>query len=205
MLIIGAKGHAKEVLDILKEQYDPDKLFFFDNLKDDTVKKFYGFPIIGNLKEVEDLFLSDIRFSLALGGTVRRKNLVMKINSLGGELISIISGSANVSNNCIIGNGANIMPFASVFGNAIIGEGVLVNSYSSIHHDSVVGAYTEISPGARILGNCQIGSFCSVGTNATILPNTSIINNTIVGAGSVITKNIEIAGTYVGVPAKRIK
>tara|TARA_R100000935_G_scaffold9921_3_gene19912 strand:- start:10225 stop:10842 length:618 start_codon:yes stop_codon:yes gene_type:complete len=205
MLIVGAKGHATEVLDILKEKYDLDRLFFFDNMKNHDVGNFFGFPIIDNYEKVANLFLSDKRFYLALGGTLRRKCLVLKMNSLGGELCSIISKRSYTSCNSKIGKGVNIMSFSSVYGDAVVGEGVLLNSYASIHHGSNVGIYTEISPGARILGNCKIGKSCSIGTNATILPNISITDNTIVGAGSVITKNIEIAGTYVGVPAKRIK
>ena len=44
-----------------------------------------------------------------------------------------------------------------------------------------------------------------VGTGAQILQGLTICDDTIIGAGAVVTKDILEPGTYVGIPAKKIK
>jgi UDP-N-acetylbacillosamine N-acetyltransferase len=60
-------------------------------------------------------------------------------------------------------------------------------------------------PGAKILGTAKIGSRCRIGTNSTILPGIEICDDVVIGAGAVVTKNITEPGTYVGVPAKKMR
>lgn len=204
MLVIGAGGHALEVLDVLNEKNSDLRLSFFDNISNDAKNNFYSYPIIKNYTEVKKLFQHNRDFVLALGGTNKRFHLSEKIISLGGNLLQIISTRANVSQKSSIGKGVNIMPFSGIFGNAIIEDGVLVNAYCSIHHDVIIGKFSELSPGCRILGGSKIGKYCTIGTNAVILPNIQIGDQIIIGAGSVVTKNIDEIGIYVGSPARKI-
>lgn len=205
MIVIGAKGHAKEILDIYNAQDKDINLYFFDNVSSLTKMEFFNHPIISKEIEVRDILKRDNQFVLGLGGPQGRKLLAQLLRDYGGELKSVISSNTHISINSFIGDGVNIMPFSSVIGNAILMEGVLLNSYASVHHDASVGKYSELSPGSRILGYCQIGEMCSIGANAVILPGINICNNVVVGAGSVVTQDILEMGVYVGVPAKKIK
>lgn len=44
-----------------------------------------------------------------------------------------------------------------------------------------------------------------IGAGATVKNNLIICEKTVVGAGAAVVRNIEEPGTYVGVPARRIK
>ena len=44
-----------------------------------------------------------------------------------------------------------------------------------------------------------------MGTGARIIQGHKITEDTIIGAGAVVLKDIDEAGTYVGVPAKKVK
>ena len=81
----------------------------------------------------------------------------------------------------------------------------LINCYSGIFHDTKIGDYNEIMPGAKLLGNVTIGNSCRIGTNSTILPNINICDNVVIGAGAVVTRDITEAGTYIGIPAKKVE
>lgn len=205
MVIIGAKGHAKEVLDLFQEREREEDLHFFDNVTETKDARLLNFPLVKNLDDLEEIFLSDSRFVLGLGGTGRRQKLVHQLLEIGGELTSVISLSAKISRNSSVGAGVNIMALSSISGDAVVEEGVLVHSCASIHHDSFVGEYSEISPGARILGYCNIGKRCSIGSNAVILPGVSITDDVIIGAGAVVTKDITEQGIYAGTPTQKIK
>ncbi len=205
MLIIGAKGHAKEIVEIIRENDMNNEVFFFDNISENIDNHLYGYPILKSFKEVDKLFKVDNGFTLGLGNPEIRHRLTQLLIEKGGEFRSLISKKALVATNVQYGMGINIMPFASIFNDVILGSGILVNSFASVHHNCKIGDFTELSPGCRILGRCTIGSMCSVGANAVILPGIEISANVIVGAGAIVTKHINESGVYVGNPAKKIK
>ena len=89
--------------------------------------------------------------------------------------------------------------------NVTIGRHVLLNLNATIGHDAVIGDYCTINPGANISGNVTIGEGCFIGTGATIIEKVTIAPWTVIGAGAVVVEDITEPGTYVGVPAKRIK
>ncbi|MCF0112187.1 MAG: acetyltransferase, partial [Erysipelotrichaceae bacterium] len=51
----------------------------------------------------------------------------------------------------------------------------------------------------------HIGSMTWIGAGATVSNKISICSNCMIGAGAVVVKNITEEGTYVGVPAKKIR
>jgi len=93
MLIIGAKGFAKEVLEICHQNNDLDNLVFYDDVNDDIGDKLYDqFPILKSLEEAQDYFSSiDNRFTLGIGTPLIRRILHDKFVQSGGVLKSTIS------------------------------------------------------------------------------------------------------------------
>ncbi len=72
-------------------------------------------------------------------------------------------------------------------------------------HNVQIGDYMTVAPNAIILGFVNIESKCYIGANASILPRINVCSDVIIGAGAVVTKDITEPGTYVGIPAKKIK
>ena len=60
-------------------------------------------------------------------------------------------------------------------------------------------------PGSIISGNCKIGNRVYLGTNSCIREKINICNDTTIGLSSGVVKDINIGGTYVGSPVKKIK
>lgn len=207
MIIVGAKGHAKEILDLFEKQNRTEKLFFFDDYSKDLSKKLFDkFKILKTENEVKEVFKLENGFVLGLGGVVNRKMMFKKFIELGGEPFSIISNNATIGlYNVFLGKGLNIMHNVSVFNDVTIGNGTLLNSFVSVHHDCEIGQFCEISPGARVLGRVKVGNYTSIGANAVVLPDVVVGDNVTIGAGAVVTKNTGDNATYVGIPAKRIK
>lgn len=207
MIVIGAKGHAKEVLEVISESNRfSGKIFLFDDVNAEALpKSLEHLPLIRSIIEAKAELLNNKQFILGIGGPLQRSAIVEKFEVLGGELTSIISKRAVVSESAAVEGGVNIMPFSAIFGDVTIGVGVLINSYASVHHDSQISDYVELSPGCRILGRCKVGRFSSIGSNAVVLPDVEIGENVLIGAGSVVTKSLLEPGTYIGAPAKKIK
>jgi sugar O-acyltransferase (sialic acid O-acetyltransferase NeuD family) len=208
MIIIGAKGFAKEVLEILHQLKDLDNLVFYDDVNNDAPEILFGrFPVLKSIFEAENYFNTiDCRFTIGIGNPVLRKKLFDKFKAIGGEFTSVISPKASVGhfgNN--IGEGCNIMTGTVITNDVIINNGVLVNLNCTIGHDCEIGNFVEMSPGVHISGNCSLGDYCVLGTNASVLPKIKIGRNVIVGAGSVVTKDLPDNCVAVGIPAKVIR
>ena len=86
-----------------------------------------------------------------------------------------------------------------------IGKGCIINTCSSVDHDCIVGDYVHIAVGSHLCGTVIVGDGTWIGAGATVSNNVSICTNCIIGAGAVVVNDIKECGTYVGVPARRIK
>jgi sugar O-acyltransferase (sialic acid O-acetyltransferase NeuD family) len=208
MLVVGAKGFAKEVLEVLYQLDDLHELVFYDDVNSDLPDLLYNrFPILKSLDQAKDYFQSvDKRFTIGIGNPVLRKKLLDTFSSLGGEITSTLSSKATIGRyGNIIGAGSNIMTGCVLTNDIQIGKGTLINLNCTVGHDCIIGAYVEMSPGVHVSGNCIVGDFTVLGTNATVLPKVKIGKNVIVGAGSVVTKDLPDNCVAVGIPAKVIK
>lgn len=203
MLIVGAGGHAKEVLDVLLPTIKNGIVYFFDDTKGKLFKIHDEYDVIYDEIDVKKLFQSDMRFYLGVGTPTIRCKLTEKMLQIGGELAKVISNSSIVSNYSSIEG--DIMHQVFVGSNVHIGVGALINFGSQVHHDVIVGKYAEVGPGSILLGNSKVGDFSRIGSNATILPKVKVGNNSIIGAGALVTKDIPPNSIAYGVPAKVVK
>lgn len=209
MLIIGAGGHAKELLSILLSNplYIDSIIMFFDNKNPNNKLLYNSYSILNKPEEVLSYFREvGTSFAIGIGGTHKRKFMSLLIEELGGVLQSIIAPTSRIGiYDMNLATGLNIMDFTIVSNSVSIGRGTLINSFSSIHHDVQIGEFCEISPRATILGNVKIGNFTAIGAGAVVLPRINIGNNVVVGAGSVVTKDIDDNVIVMGVPARIIR
>jgi sugar O-acyltransferase (sialic acid O-acetyltransferase NeuD family) len=207
MLIIGAKGFAKEILEICHQKNELQNLVFYDDISGDTNILYEKFPILQNVEAAADYFKTvDQKFALGIGNPKLRKKLADKFTNIGGELVSTISIKADIGSYGItIGDGANILDGAKISNDVTIGYAPIIYYNSIITHDVKIGDFVEISPGVKILGRATIGNFCQLGAGTIILPDIKIGNNVIIGAGTVVTKDLPDNCTAVGVPSKIIK
>jgi sugar O-acyltransferase (sialic acid O-acetyltransferase NeuD family) len=202
MIVAGASRHAKEILQILREQ-EGNQFVLFDDVSSEIEDYFDGTPIVRSLESMPNEVK---KFVLALGGTNSRKYVFEKLTNIGLEPISVVASSAVVGiYRSHFGKGLNIMHHCFISDGVKIGQGCLINALVSIHHDVVLGDFVEVSPGASILGGCQIGALTSIGSGARILPNVHIGRNCKIGAGTIVTKDLPDNVVAVGVPARIVK
>lgn len=204
MLIIGAKGFAKEVLEVCYQLQQVDNLAFFDDVNEDAPDVLYGaFPVLKSVDAVMHYFKTvDAAFTIGIGNPILRKKLAQQFENMGGTYISTISPLAHVGHfGNTIGLGSNIMTGTVITNDVTIGSGVLINLNCTVGHDSIIGDFVELSPGVHVSGNCTIGAYSNIGTNATILPKVTLGENVIVGAGSIVIKDVPANCLVVGVPA----
>lgn len=204
MIIVGAKGFAKQVVEVFYQTGMHECVYFFDNVSQEA-DLLFGHKVVRDFAQVRQIFSVNRAFCLGIGGPHLRKELTLQFKQLGGDLQSLISPFAHIAVHSSVSIGVSILTGVVVENDALIQEGALLNTQASVHHDAVVGAFAEIAPGARILGGCIIGEEAFVGANAVILPKINIGHRAVVGAGAVVTRDVEPASLVVGNPAKHIR
>jgi sugar O-acyltransferase (sialic acid O-acetyltransferase NeuD family) len=198
MLVIGAGGHALEVLDVLEERSIEDEIFFFDdtNANQTTIKKY---KVLKSVEEVISTLTKELEFIIAVGNPFVRRAFYERFSSVKGKFRSIKSITSFISNSSS-GEEYDVMKNCFIGPASVIRTGSLINTGAQVHHGVYIGEFSEISPRAVLLGNASIGSYCTIGANSTVLPKIKIGSNVIIGAGSVVTKDLPDNCMAAGVP-----
>lgn len=200
VIIIGAGGHAKVVADIILKSGDSVLGFLDDSVF--SSGSFCGFPIIGKVKDYERF--NDRVFVIAIGNSQVREKIADELKGV--RWYTAVHPDAVLSDlDVSIDEGTVIMANAVINPGAHIGRHCIVNTGAIIEHDNKIGDYSHISVGAKSAGTVSIGRHVWIGAGATISNNISICSDCMIGAGSVVIRNIEKPGTYIGVPARKIK
>lgn len=195
MVLYGAGGHAKVVLDCIRSMGKDVNLVFDDS---DEKKDLKGIPIVHYNRELrsrEDLII-------AIGDNMKRKLVAERISHRPGEAIH---GSAKISHHAHLGEGTVVMPSVIVNADAVTGIHCILNSACIVEHDCVLEDYVHIAPKAALGGEVKIGEGTLVGIGAIVLPQVSVGKWCIVGAGAVVTRDVPDYSIVAGVPAHIIK
>ena len=209
LLIIGAGGHAKVVLETAISMNLYDEFAFIDDCfmkgsEDLFVSKW---PIIGNTKDISNKVIKDkFNFALvAIGNNERRVDLLNKLKKNDFKVPSLIHPSATISPSSNINEGCVIFAKSVIQAEVNIGFGVIINTSCSIDHECIIEECAHICPGAHLAGRVSIGQLSTVGIGASVIQDIKIGDQVFIGAGSAVINNIEDKMTVAGVPAKLIK
>lgn len=203
LIVAGAGGHCKVVLDIILEDGKYEPVGLLSSGKEEAV---LGVPVIGNDDNLEELFAAGVRCGfVAVGSNRIRAKVAKKMREIGYQLITPISRFAVVSRFSKIGCGTVVMPGAVVNAGAEIGEGCILNTNCSVDHDCVLEDYVHIAPGCAVSGFTKIGSGSFLGTGARVIDGIQIGSNIMLGAGAAAISDLPNNCTAVGVPARVIK
>jgi sugar O-acyltransferase (sialic acid O-acetyltransferase NeuD family) len=145
---------------------------------------------------------------IGIGSISIRKKIVDKLNKYKNVYFPSIIHPSVIKDPRItkltIGKGVIICARTVLTTNIFINDFTQINIGCTISHDAHIGSFITISPGVNISGNVTILNNTFIGAGSTIIENITINSEIIVGAGSVVISNLELPGTYVGVPAKKI-
>ena len=206
IVVYGAGGHAKVVLDVLEKA----GACAIAGLLDDSVglagEMRSGYRVLGGSALFQGLIDEGVKgIIVALGDNLRRRAVFDAARASGFELVSAIHPSSLLGSRVRIGAGCVLVAGVVVNVDAEIGDNVIVNTSASVDHDCRIGAHVHLSPGVRLAGRVTVGAFTHIGIGAVVLPNLSIGKHCIVGAGSVVREDVPDGMVVVGNPARIIK
>ncbi|WP_158976800.1 acetyltransferase [Cellulophaga sp. L1A9] len=208
VIVFGASGHAKVIIDILEKQNQYDIFGLIDSYKPKDALLF-DYKILGSEDDLLALVKEHTIYGIivAIGDNCTRKIITHKIQEVCPDLhfINAIHPNAILGKNVVLGAGTVVMPGAIINSDSKIGNSCIVNTNASVGHDSILNDFSSISPGVKMGGNLRLGFCSAISIGATVIENITIGDNTIIGAGAVVTKNFPNCIVAYGSPAKIIR
>lgn len=196
MILIGASGHAKVILDIL-EKSDQEVKGLVDANPDITALQRY--PVF---YDQEFQFSKEDDYLISIGSNIIRKKIA---NSHLLKYDWAIHPSVILGDDVTIGQGTVIMGNAIINSSTSIGNHCIINTSASIDHDNFLNDFVHVSPNATLCGAVTVGEGTHIGAGATIIPNIAIGKWATIGAGAVIIEDVPDGAIVVGNPGRIIK
>lgn len=204
LLVYGAGGHSKVVLDCARASEGAAELAVVDDRYSTGGSTFYDCPVIGGRAAVlGSAQWTDWPFIVAIGRNATRAEIFELLLAHNLHATAVIHPMAAISPRCSVGPGSVVMPRAVINADSTIGRNCIVNTSCIVEHDCVVGDHAHLSPGATLGGGVRVGSYAHVGLGAIVLPGVEIGECAVIGAGAVVLRNVEAGSTVVGVPATK--
>lgn len=207
VIILGAGGHGRVVLDILLQAGQHQVAGFLDNNADIHGRRVDGIPVLGSIDDLAELAGQHgcDAVVVAIGDNGARRGLARRVEAIGLDLINAIHPSATLANTATLGRNVVIAAGVVVCAHCQVGNSVILNTGCIVDYQTMIGEGSHICPGVRIAGRVKVEPGAFIGIGATVIPKITLGCESIVGAGSVVIEDVPALATVVGVPARSIK
>ncbi len=194
VIIIGAGGHAKVLLDILLGQNIPVLGFLERDTKScEANHLLYDIPILGTDDDINRYNRTAIDLVNGIGSigisTVRRK-VYERFKKQGYQFRQVIHPSAVISSRTSLEEGVQVMAGAVINIDCQIKEDAIINTRASIDHDCIIGKHAHIAPGSVLSGAVSVGEATLVGVGSCVRQGITIGNQVLIGSGSNVISDI---------------
>jgi sugar O-acyltransferase (sialic acid O-acetyltransferase NeuD family) len=205
LLIYGASGHAKVVLDAALRLEAFEVMGIVDDDPTRHGQTLFGVPILGDYAQLESPSFRRCQIVVAVGRNDARRKIVGRLAKLGCTFAAVIHPSAQIGVGASFGKGTVITAGAVVNSDTTIGDHVIINTGATVDHDCIIGDYAHIAPGVHLAGGVSVGALAHIGIGASVIQGVSIGEGSIVAAGASVVKDISAGVIVGGVPAEVLR
>jgi sugar O-acyltransferase (sialic acid O-acetyltransferase NeuD family) len=206
VLIVGAGGHGKVVLDILRaaDLYEPAGFIDADPALAGTSSG--GIKVLGAMNLLPKLHRQGIKAAIvAIGDARARRHCAALLRELGIELVNAVHPTAFVSPTAVLGQGVVVAAQAAVSTESRVDDLAIINTSAVVDHECHIGEAAHVCPGAHLAGRVSVGRDSFIGLGANVIQCLKIGEGATVGAGAVVREDVPAFSTVVGVPARVIR
>lgn len=207
ILIYGASGHAKMIVDIIHKNRNYNIVGFLDTYKTPG-ENVYGYYVLGGMDALNTIIkeFNVKAIVIGIGNNFLRKQAFEKIKNSCPNInfASIIHPSAIIANDVEIPMGSVLMAGSIVNADAQVGRFCLINTKASLGHDSIMKDFSSLAPAVTTGGNVEIGYCSAICISATLVNNVKIGNHSVVGASSLVLNDIGNLKLALGSPIESI-
>ena len=208
VLVVGASGHAKVVVDAIRSMGEMDLIGIVD--RDEPVgQTVHGLPVLASDRDVERVVEAHAieAVVVAIGDNWTRGEVARAIKAKVPTITfaTVVHRAAQISRDAAIGEGTVVFAGAVVNPGARVGRHCIINTNATVDHDCTLADDVSIAPGATLGGNVLIGESSSVGLGANVIHSVSIGRHSVVGAGATVLTDLPDQVVAFGVPARVVR
>lgn len=187
IILLGAGGHSKVLLDVLNILELPVRGVCDPILYEKGKNIWRGLKVLGNDKFLNSQDPKIITLVNGIGlDNKNRKAIYNKMRNLGFSFETLVHPFAWISDTVKLGQGVQIMAGVTVQADCAIGENSILNTGCKIDHDCRIGSHVHICPGTVLCGDVKIADLVFAGAGSTILPQVEVSFGRFIKAGSLI-------------------
>lgn len=190
MILYGASGHAKVIIDTLEAIGMKIDYVVDDNA---SISSLLGYEVRRDSGHYDSAIVS-------IGDGRIRKKIVSRLDVK--EWVKAIHPKATVSPHASIDEGTVVMAGTVINSGVVIGKHCIINTGATVDHDCVIGDYCHIAPGVHVSGGVIIGEGSWIGVGSCVKQGVKIGKWATIGAGSVVVKDIPDGVTAYGCPCR---
>lgn len=203
--IMGAGGHAREVLGVLRAmQRSGSRLefkgFVADDEPDEDILRRIAAHWLGPIDSCVES-VAGAGYVVGIGDPSTRKVVAKRCEEAGLHAVTLVHPTVSLGEDVNLEPGSVIFDHVSATTNIRVGRHTHISRNSTIGHDVRIGDYAMLNPMVAISGNVEICDGAQIGTHAAILQGLRVGSNAVVGAGACVIRDVRSGTTVVGVPA----
>lgn len=206
LVIVGAGGHGREVLQLLRDINAECPQWNVLGFVDDAwtaPRELAGLPVLGRPDWLEG---RDCAVTVAIGSPAVRRKVVHRLTTAGvAEFATLVHPAARVGDRVTIGMGSVVAVSAVVTTDVRIGAHVLLNTAAVVSHDCLVADWVTLAPRATLCGAVKLAQGVEVCAAATVLQGLEVGAWSRIGGGACVINPVGENETVVGVPASCVR
>ena len=203
LIVFGAGGHAKVVIDIVEQQGAYEIAGLLDDDPRHHGSDFFGYAVLGGREQLPALYAAGLRHAIVtIGDNASRAAVAAHLVQQGWRFAIAVHPRASIGRGVTIGPGSVVMAGCVVNADTALGAQVIVNTGATVDHDCRVEDAVHIAPGCHLCGGVSIGWGSLLGAGTVVTPGLSIGRDAVVGAGSTVIRDLADRAKVSGSPAK---
>jgi sugar O-acyltransferase (sialic acid O-acetyltransferase NeuD family) len=204
LVIVGAGGHGRELLDIVEAANSLSPTWSFCGFLDDGCASTdplerRGRCIIGPVSRLPKL---DAAYVIGIGDSEIRQRIDRVATRAGCEAAILLHPLASCGSDVKLAAGVVLAAGARVTTNVRLGRHTHINVNAVVSHDCRIADFVTLSPGSLANGSVTLEEHVMLGSGAVVSPGHVVGRRSWVGAGAVVVDDLPADVVATGVPAR---
>lgn len=195
IVIYGAGGHARVIIDLIREGYRGLEIVGIVDDADDPPGEVLGVPVVGDARRFGELRDQGVELAaLGIGAVTHnalRAELFRRLVAEGFRVPNLIHPDATVAPSVQMGRGNQIFGGAIVSSSVRLGDNGIVNANAVVSHDCRVEDHVHLTPNATLAGGVRVGQRTVVGMGVTVYLGVDIGADVVVANGRHILEDVD--------------